>query len=172
MTAVDRCFRCTSITMIYVKRPSLLLCQCAHTFGEALSCCDDTATDNEVITNDAATTVAPAWCVEKVSSIWREVSLDALDATKLVKYYSKVFCEEVMWVMEQAGMVLATNITADDAVAAEDVTTMTDATEVLNDFFITSKPTTSPVDAAIAATTLTTTETEATSVTAATTEKL
>lgn len=73
-------------------------------------------------------------------SIWREVSLDALDATKLGKYYSKVFCEEVMWVMEQAGMVLATNITADDAVAAEDVMTMTDATEVLNDFLSPANP--------------------------------
>ena len=121
---------------------NLLLCQCYHVFGLPMSCCDNTTT-------------------EKSSSMWKEVSLDALIATdedsiKMGrKSYDKVFCEEMMWLMDETGMILATNLTSIDVSATTTTATTSTAatTHSLVESINTTEPTLSPDDAVTAATT-------------------
>jgi hypothetical protein len=143
-----------------------LLCQCHYAFGHDKLCCDDTATDDEVVDpeDDGGGGVPPAWGTQE-TSIWTEVSLVALDAlgdneTDIPgRKYAKVFCEEVLWVIDKAGMVLA-NIT--DVGVAEDATaTTTTATTEATEDDATSTTTTS---------TTTTTTSTTTAVNAASTQ--
>lgn len=120
---------------------NLLLCQCYHVFGLPMSCCDNTTT-------------------EKSSSMWKEVSLDALatdeDSIKMGrKSYDKVFCEEMMWLMDETGMILATNLTSIDVSATTTTATTSTAatTHSLVESINTAEPTLSPDDAVTAATT-------------------
>ena len=119
---------------------NLLLCQCYHVFGLHMSCCDNTTT-------------------EKSSSMWKEVSLDALatdeDSIKMGrKSYDKVFCEEMMWLMDETGMILATNLTSIDVSATTTAATTSTAatTHSLVESINTAEPTLSPDDAVTAAT--------------------
>jgi len=120
---------------------NLLLCQCYHVFGLPMSCCDNTTT-------------------EKSSSMWKEVSLDALatdeDSIKMGrKSYDKVFCEEMMWLMDETGMILATKLTSIDVSATTTTATTSTAatTHSLVESINTTEPTLSPDDAVTAATT-------------------
>lgn len=132
-----------------------LLCQCYYVFGLPLTCCDNTTT------------------TEKSSSTWKEVSLDELatddDSIKLGrKSYSKVFCEEIMWLMDETGMILATNLTNIDVSATTTTTTSTAATtQSLVENINTTEPIIlSPDDAVIAAVGTTTSSTTPTTETA------
>jgi hypothetical protein len=93
--------------------------------------------------------------------MWKEVSLDALIATdedsiKMGrKSYDKVFCEEMMWLMDETGMILATNLTSIDVSATTTAATTSTAatTHSLVESINTTEPTLSPDDAVTAATT-------------------
>jgi hypothetical protein len=108
-----------------------LLCQCHYSFGHDKLCCDDTSTDDEVVTYDEAGDggyAPPVWGAED-SPIWREVSLVALHESQ---HYADVFCGEVLWVIDRAGMVMGKITEVEVAAAAgsdDTVMTMTTATK-------------------------------------------
>ena len=96
-----------------------LLCQCHYAFGQDKLCCDDTSTDDEIVTDDdedggggdddgggsGSGGVLPVWGAE-VSPIWREISLVALQGEEN-RHFAHVFCDEVLWVIDEGGMVMA-----------------------------------------------------------------
>lgn len=113
-----------------------LHCQCYYLFGLPMSCCNNTTT------------------AEKSSSMWKEVSIEKLaihdDSIKMGRRsYSKVFCEEIMWLMDEKGVILVTNLTSIDV----STTTTATTTQLLVENTNTTEPTLSTDDAVIVATT-------------------